>query len=304
MIPPPALRTLRAYVRHAPGRLGKPWLAGHLSEYLKQHPLTTTARTRSGTVFPVLTNDVIQRHLWLFGTWEPHLTAWMRGRIAPGDLVIDVGAHTGYFTLLASQLVGPTGRVVAIEPSPAFHQALTANIEANGCANVRTVNAAVSDALGQMTFYLERSTNLGGTTAVRPRTVVSSFEADAAPLPMLVTEEELAAARLIKIDVEGGEAAAVRGLAPVLHRLRPDAELVIEVTPRLLAKQGQPVDDVLAPLRAHGFHVYLLANDYAAASYPAALRRPAPAVRWHGPVTEMSDLVFSRTDAETLPPRP
>lgn len=66
--------------------------------------------------------------------------------------------------------------------------------------------------------------------------------------------------------MEGGEAAAVRGLAPVLGRLRHDAELVIEVAPRLLAKQGQAVDDVLGPLREHGFHVYRLPNDYAAAS--------------------------------------
>ncbi|SBT93342.1 hypothetical protein GA0115233_106220 [Streptomyces sp. DI166] len=154
-----------------------------------------------------------------------------------------------------------------------------------------------------MTFYLERSTNLGGTTAIRPRIVEASFEADAAPLPHLLTEEELAAARLIKLDVEGGEAAAVRGLAPLLPRLRDDAELVIEVTPRLLTKQGQAVDDVLGPLREQGFNVYRLANDYAAASYPAALARPAPAIRWHGPVTEMSDLVLSRTDAATLPPR-
>ncbi|MFJ6901913.1 FkbM family methyltransferase [Streptomyces hokutonensis] len=295
---------MRAYVRHAPGRLGKPWLAGHLSDYLKQHPLNTTACTRSGTVFPVLTSDVIQRYLWLFGTWEPNLTAWMHSRITPGDLVIDVGAHTGYFTLLASQLAGPTGHVVAIEASPSFHQALTANIEANGGGNVRTVNAAVSDTPRRLTLYLERSTNLGGTTAIRPRTVVYSFEVDAAPLPKLVTEDELTAARLIKIDVEGCEAAAVRGLAPVLHRLRPDVELIIEVTPRLLAKQGQHADEVIAPLREHGFHVYQLANDYAAASYPTALRKPAPAMRWHGPVTDMSDLVFSRTDAEMLPSAP
>ncbi|MGW3120689.1 hypothetical protein ACWDBW_26670 [Streptomyces sp. NPDC001107] len=92
----------------------------------------------------------------------------------------------------------------------------------------------------------------------------------------------------------------MRGLAPVLHRLRPEAELVIEVTPRMLAEQGQQADDVLAPLREQGFHVYRLADDYAATSYPAALRSPAPAVRWHGPITEMSDLIFSRTDAETL----
>lgn len=52
----------------------------------------------------------------------------------------------------------------------------------------------------------------------------SSFETGAAPLPQIITDAELITARLIKMDVEGGEAAAVRGLAPVLHRLRPDAE--------------------------------------------------------------------------------
>lgn len=304
MIPPHLLHALRAYVRYTPGLLGKPWLAGHLSDYFKHHPLTTTARTRDGAVHPVATGDVIQRYLWLFGVWEPNLTAWMRSRLAPGDLVVDAGAHTGYYTVLASRLVGPAGRVVAIEPSLDFHQALTANITANGCGNVRTVNAAVSDTSGRLTFYTERSTNLGGTTAVRPRTVEATFEADAAPLPTLLTTEELSAARLIKIDVEGGEAAAVRGLVPVLGSLRDDAELVVEVTPRTLAKQGLSVDDVLEPLRDQGFHLYRLANDYAAASYPAALRRPAPPVRWRRPVTEMSDLVFSRLDAEVLPSKP
>ncbi|MFD7055563.1 FkbM family methyltransferase [Streptomyces mirabilis] len=304
MIPPPLLHALRSYIQHAPGLLGKPWLARQLSDYLKQHPLTATARTRDGAVYPVVTGDVIQRYLWLFGVWEPHLTAWMSSRLAPGDLVVDAGAHTGYFSLLASRLVGPAGRVVAIEPSPAFHQTLTANITTNGFGNVRTINAAVSDTPGRLTFYLERATNLGGTTSVRPRTVEASFEADAAPLPALLTEEELTAARLIKIDVEGGEAAAVRGLTPVLNGLRDDVELVVEVTPRTLAKQGRSVDDVLGPLLDHGFHTYRLANDYAAASYPAALRRPAPPVRWRGPVTEMSDLVFSRLDIETLPPKP
>ncbi|MFE2964101.1 FkbM family methyltransferase [Streptomyces sp. NPDC059340] len=304
MIPPPLLHALRAYVRHSPGLLGKPWLAGQLSDYLKQHPLTATARTHDGAVYPVVTGDVIQRYLWLFGVWEPHLTAWMSPRLAPGDLVVDAGAHTGYFTLLASRLVGPTGRVVAIEPSPAFHQALTANITANGRGNVRTINAAVSDAPGRLTFYLERATNLGGTTSVRPRTVEASFEADTAPLPTLLTEEELTAARLIKIDVEGGEAAAVRGLTPVLNGLRDDVELVVEVTPRTLAKQGRSDAAALGPLPHPASHPYGLPNNYAAESSPAGLGRPAPPVGGRGPVTEMSDLVFSRLDVETLPSKP
>lgn len=59
MIPPPLLHALRAYVRYVPGHLGKPWLAARLSDHLKHHPLTATARTRNSAVFPVLTSDVI-----------------------------------------------------------------------------------------------------------------------------------------------------------------------------------------------------------------------------------------------------
>ncbi|WP_329536794.1 hypothetical protein [Streptomyces sp. NBC_01450] len=61
------------------------------------------------------------------------------------------------------------------------------------------------------------------------------------------------------------------------------------------------MDDVLGPLGEHGFYVYRIANDYAAASYPGALRRPVPAVRWREPITEMTDLVLSRTKAEVPP---
>ncbi|WP_338686566.1 FkbM family methyltransferase [Streptomyces acidiscabies] len=296
----PLLRTLRRYVRHVPAGPGVAQLAGRLNEHLKNHPVTTVTRTRSGTLFPVTTSDVIQRYLYLFGVWEPHLTSFVSRRLHPGDTFLDVGANIGYYTVLASRLVGPTGRVVAVEPSPDFHQALTGNVRLNGCANVRTVNTAVSDTPGRLTFYLEDPTNLGGTTAVRPRTVTSSFTADTAPLSRLLTTDEVTTARLIKIDVEGGEAGAVRGLLPVLDHLRDDVELLVEVTPRLLAKQGQTVDQILNPLRDHGFHPYRVTNDYDAASYPPALRRPSSAARWREPVTEMTDLVFSRVDADAL----
>lgn len=151
---------------------------------------------------------------------------------------------------------------------------LTANARTHGCDNVRAVNAAASDFPGRLVFYLERSTNLGGTTAVRPHTVESSFEADSASLPQLVTEEELAAARLIKIDVEGAEAAAVSGLVPILPWLRGDAELVIEVTPRLLAKQGRTVDDVLRPLRPD-----FTPTDWPTTTTPAATQPPCVDLR-------------------------
>ena len=103
----------------------------------------------------------------------------------------------------AGTLADAVPGTVAVEPWPDVHRALLTNALANGCDNVRAVEASVANEPCRLDFYLERSTNLGGTSAVRPRSVESQFTADAAPLPDLVTSEGLASARLLKIDVEG-----------------------------------------------------------------------------------------------------
>ncbi|MFJ4804623.1 FkbM family methyltransferase [Streptomyces murinus] len=294
-------RALRAYVRHAPGTVGKARLVDRfLDEHLRTHPVHTAVRLRSGDVVTVTTSDVIQRYQYLFGEWEPNLSAFLRDRLQPEDTFIDVGAHRGAFSLLASRAVGPHGRVVAIEPSPQFHDDLCAAATANHRTNIRTVRSAASDTSGTLTLYLEDPANLGHTSAVRPRHVHAAFEVSTAPLTDLVSQAELAATRIIKIDVEGAEAAAVRGLLPALTHLRDDAELVVEVTPRLLAKQGERVADIIDSLREHGYHVYTITNDYDPATYPRTMRRPQLPVRCTETPKDLTDLVFSRTDADHL----
>ncbi|MCK1819255.1 FkbM family methyltransferase [Streptomyces sp. XM83C] len=294
-------RALRAYVRHAPGTVGKVQLVGRfLDEHLRTHPIHATVGLRSGDKVGVTTSDVIQRYQYLFGEWEPNLSAFLRDRLRPGDTFIDVGAHRGAFSLLASHAVGPHGRVVAIEPSPQFHDDLTAVATANHRTNIRAVRSAAFDTHGTLTLYLEDPANLGHTTAVRPRHVHVAFDVPTAPLAGLVSRAELATTRIIKIDVEGAEAAAIRGLLPALVDLRDDAELVVEVTPRLLAKQGESAADIIDTLRKHGFHAYTLTNDYDPATYPRAMRRPQPPVRCTETPKHMTDLVFSRTNADRL----
>ncbi|WP_030209249.1 FkbM family methyltransferase [Streptomyces bikiniensis] len=294
-------RTLRAYVRHAPGSVGKARLVGSfLDEHLRTHPVRTTVRLRSGDKVGVTTSDVIQRYQYLFGEWEPNLSAFLRDRLRPGDTFIDVGAHRGAFSLLASHAVGPHGRVVTIEPSPQFHNDLTAAATANHRTNIRAVRSAASDTHGTLTLYLEDPANLGHTTAVRPRHVHTAFDVPTAPLADLISRPELATTRVIKIDVEGAEAAAIRGLLPALAHLRDDAELVVEVTPRLLAKQGESAADIIDTLREHGFYAYTLTNDYDPATYPRAMRRPQPPARCNETPKDMTDLVFSRTNADGL----
>ncbi|MFE6836698.1 hypothetical protein ACFVFI_17935 [Streptomyces sp. NPDC057705] len=81
------------------------------------------------------------------------------------------------------------------------------------------------------------------------------------PLPEILAPRELATARLIKIDAEGAEASLMDGLAPALGDLRADAE---------------------------------------SASYPSAVRQPTAPVRWDGPITDMTDMIFSRIDTDHL----
>ncbi|MFI6933866.1 FkbM family methyltransferase [Streptomyces sp. NPDC050287] len=272
-----------------------------MSRDFRNRPVSATAESRFGAVFNVNTHDMIQRYLYLFGIWEPHLTHWIQGRLRPGDTFVDVGANIGYFSVLASRKVGDSGRVVAIEASTEFHMRLMENLRANECRNVRSVNSAVSHTTQKLTFYLEQATNLGATSIVRPaRSPESHFEMTAEPLPAILTDDELGDARIIKIDVEGAEASVVEGLRPVLGRLRPDAELVIEVCPDRLREQGRHVDEIIDPLLHHGFHLYRLANDYGPHTYPRAVRSPVVPLRWRAPVTDNSDLVFSRVDAERL----
>lgn len=292
----------RGYVRNAPGSLLKgPLAARFLNPYLRDHPRQRVVEARFGARFACDSRDLIQRYISLYGVWEPHMTRWLRSRLAPGDTFIDVGANIGYFAILGSRLVGGTGRVVAIEASPAFHDRVLRHVRINGCHNVRTVNEAVSDSHRKLTFVLASSNNMGANSIVPyDGPAESSFEMAARPLPEILDEDELATARVIKIDVEGAEGGVMRGLAPALGRLRPDVEIAVEATPDRMSQLGDSIDELMDTMARHGFRAYRLPTDYRPENYPRALRRPEPPVRWRGPIVGESELVFSRVDAETL----
>ncbi|MFE3119209.1 FkbM family methyltransferase [Streptomyces niveus] len=298
------VRLLSAYIRRTPWLVGKGYITGrYLNPVLRAHPIRRVVRTRFGTRVDVDTHDLIQRYLYMFGVWEPHMTRWLQERLKPGDTFIDVGANIGYYSVLAAQLVGDGGQVVAVEASSAFHQKLQQHVRLNGYENVRAVNGAVSDERKNLTFVLASSSNMGANSIVPyDGPAESSFEVEAFPLDELVDAAEISTARVIKIDVEGAEGSVVRGMIPMLDKLRRDCEITVEVTPDRMAQLGDSAEELMKTMRDHGFHAYRLANEYSPESYVAALRgKRAIPVRWRGPVVEESDLIFSRVDAESLP---
>jgi FkbM family methyltransferase len=125
----------------------------------------------------------------------------------------DVGANVGFFTLLASRLVGPTGRVVAFEPEPDNVQVLRHHVLRNSLANVSVIGAAVSDEEGVATLGGGGSTaSLGGTSGVRVATVTIDGIRRSTAVP---------APTVIKVDVEGWEYPALSGMRDTLASVRP-----------------------------------------------------------------------------------
>ncbi|WEH28533.1 FkbM family methyltransferase [Streptomyces sp. AM 3-1-1] len=291
-------------MRHAPGITGKPGVVdSYLNSVLCTVPRRCQCRTRVGTRFNVDTRDLIQRYIYMFGMWEPNLTKWLSSRLKPGNVFVDVGANIGYFSALGARLVGAGGAVVSVEASPTFAELLRANLRLNRADNVRVVEQAVSDREETLTLVLASSANMGANSIVPyDGPIEARHEVPASPLASLLTEDEVRRARVIKIDVEGAEGKAVRGLAPLLGKLRPDAEVTVEVTPSRMTELGDTAAELLGTMAAAGFHPYRLPNDYSPGSYPAAIRAPLPPLRrLRGEVTGESDLVFSRVDADVLP---
>ncbi len=96
---------------------------------------------------------VMTEYILRFGEWERAETATIRSLLRPGDTFIDVGANFGWYTVIASDVVGNDGRVIAFEPAPAALALLRHNIQANGCENVTLEPEALSDRVGTLQLH-------------------------------------------------------------------------------------------------------------------------------------------------------
>ena len=262
----------RAYVRYAPIPSGKEFLFKRiLNPYLTWRSYSTVATTTFGAKVAVSLPDLIQSRIYFFGVWEPHLTQFVRDTLSEGDYFVDVGANIGYFSLLASSLVGPRGKVFSVEASPSIFQKLQANIAMNKSANIAAFNMAASDREGTLSIYLGSDHNLGSTTTVA--SVASNggqkLEAviPAGPLPAIIGAENLLKARMIKIDVEGAEPSVIRGIGALLKEFGDETEWVIEISPGWSDQTGDETAELLASFREAGYKLYQLANDYRVGNY-------------------------------------
>ena len=196
-----------------------------------------------GSRMIVDTSDVIGRSLAVSGTWETHVTPVLARLLTPGDVCVDVGAHVGYFTLLASKLVGAEGSVYAIEPAPATYAALQENLELNSVTNVIALNVAAGAEDGRATLYDPFPGNTGEATmryvpalwTAREQALASGVEVPVRRVASVVPDAQVTQVRLVKIDVEGYELEVLRGLES-WFRAGGGPALIVELHPALWAE--------------------------------------------------------------------
>jgi FkbM family methyltransferase len=269
------------------------WLSG---------PVAYVAETSVGTQFVCRIPDLVQTYIFMFGVWEPDLTAFIARRVEPGRTFIDVGANIGYHTLVAAT-AEERGRVVAIEASPSICSHLRESLDLNGSPdNVTVVNRAVSDHAGKLTLYKGPVHNTGLTTSVPRHGYVEEGSVECAPLHELLSEEDITTARLVKIDVEGAEGAVLAGMERFLEMCPADVEIVVELSPRWWSDRDRSPIDLLQPFFDAGFHAYELDNNLWPWRYlwPASVAAPRRSRRNFARKPRRIELVLSRADAAVL----
>lgn len=154
-------------------------------------------------------SDLIQRNM-LLGTMYEEDRRRLRDLLLPGSIFLDVGANAGFFSLIASDLVGPCGRVFAFEPNPVMHARLARTLGANGVANVTLHQLALGSEPGVLPLYA--NSEPGNSTASMVWAGQSSqVQVAVDTLDRFIEREGLERIDLLKIDVDGLEPQILKG---------------------------------------------------------------------------------------------
>lgn len=160
---------------------------------------------------PLVNDPYVSAPMYATGAYQPELRDFIRATLRPGDVFVDGGAHIGYFTCVAAQLVGTAGRVVAFEPAPETFSVLSQNVALNGLSEQCVLYNA---ALGREHAYaaLELNSENPGDNWVRAEDSPESEQVEVMSLSGIVAALDIARPRLIKLDIQGMEPAALEGM--------------------------------------------------------------------------------------------
>lgn len=187
------------------------------------------------------------------GLHEPFITERIGRWVEPRSVALDIGAHIGYFTLILSKLVGPTGEVHAFEPFPDSFQLLKGNVELNGAKNVQVHELAITDQFAMKPLFL--SENHGDHRLYDSKDGRDAIVVDTDSVFNFFTGRYSRPPDFIKMDIQGNEGWAILGMLPFFQNGRWPV-ILMEFWPTGLARSGFKPEALFWIMGRYGYRFY------------------------------------------------
>lgn len=227
-----------------------------IQRWILRRPFLTACIPDFGLRLRVHTNDVIGRHLYKYRRYEPEVARCLMEHVQfeAGDVVLDVGANIGWYSLLIEKLAAVPMDILAFEPDPDNFLLLTENVRSNGCGMVTPIQAAAGREPARQLLYRYAKGNAGRHSLLPIHDGVP-VSVDTVRLDRIWEERGLGnrVLRLIKIDVEGYELRALQGAGELLTRCQ---WLLAEYSPDFMRRGGMEPAELVALLEGHGLRPY------------------------------------------------
>jgi FkbM family methyltransferase len=196
--------------------------------------------------------------LSLHGSYETLETEFVKNEVKKNDIVIDIGANIGYYSLILAKIVGDKGKVFAFEPAPDNYSLLKKNIEINNYKNVVLENLAISDKNGSIELYLSQESM--GWHRIYPSKYCGENHVK---VKMVTLDDYFKENTLrdkisfVKMDVEGAELGILRGMTSILENNKK-LTLLLEFVPHYIREFGSDPKELLNILKKQSFEISVI----------------------------------------------
>lgn len=253
-----AREIFRRYLSKFPLRDGKAYLYQAWHAPLMPAERYVTVMLDKGFRMQLDLTDAEQAKIYFYGHYHERYEAQLVQQLLDVDEVFwDIGAHVGYFSLVAAITLKGTGQIVAFEPGSIAYARLAENVALNPFTNIRICRLAVSDGAGEAVLYLAGET-ADSSASLYPQGQDQDRRevCRTVPLDQFLLEEGLRRPDLMKIDVEGAELAVLQGAAKMLAASQP--LLLIEMEEKNLQAAGTTKGAIQHFLTAYGYRAAFL----------------------------------------------
>lgn len=210
---------------------------------------------QTGSALKNRTSDYHGYRFSVHGYFEWRNCALAMALCGPGDTIVEIGANIGTETVCFSDIVGPSGKVYAFEPLPSNLKMLQASLSLTLNQNTTLLPLAVGDACRKVRFVVPPRQNSSGVGHILVNDKeLSSKSIDVDCVTLDSESDRIGVAKLIVMDVEGAELMVLRGARNYINSNRP--HLVLEASPKLLAKAGSNLSELYSELIAAEYAVF------------------------------------------------